>query len=274
MVKSLQRSLEAKLASIKDPEVSDSEDKETETISVKQRAGKGSKRKKPNASETVDGDRDMPSSVIYLGHLPMGFEEREITVFLNQFGAVKKCRVSRSTKTGRPRGYAFVEFADPEVAQIVAETLSGYFLLEKRLVCHVLPNDKVHKMMFTKPSRVPNKALLQKKVRSEVNKKRTAEFMKGMTQKLIKREELKRKKIAGLGIEYEFPGSAVSCEKEETSTDKNKQSMDVKTEDGLPRKTPKSKKKSKKKVKNEHVSIETTVTTKKKKSKTKHGAVK
>jgi len=212
-VKSLLRSLEAKLASIKDPEHSESdgdeENKDTQTKAISsKRAGKGIKRKKDSNADNDDTVSDEPSTVIYLGHLPVGFEEREITVFLNQFGNVKRCRVSRSIKTGRTRGYAFVEFSDEDVAKVVAETMSGYFLLEKRLVCHVLPNDKVHDLMFAKPKRVASKADRQKKARVEANKRRSADALKGITAKLVKREEMKRKKLASLGIDYNFPGYA------------------------------------------------------------------
>ena len=118
--------------------------------------------------------------------------------------------MSRSTKTGRPRGYAFVEFADAEVAKIVAETMSGYFLLEKRLVCHVLPMDKVYDNMFAKSKRIITKQDRQKVAQTECNKRRSVETMKKITAKLIKREGMKRKRLEELGIEYDFPGYAAA----------------------------------------------------------------
>lgn len=265
MVKALHRSLEAKLASIKDPEHSESDDNEDdgpETISAKS-SGKGTKRKGRKSDATAQSANDdedtSPSTVIYLGHLPVGFEERELTVFLNQFGNVSRCRVSRSTKTGRSRGYAFVDFADPEVTEIVADTMSGYFLLEKRLVCHVLPNDKVHELMFARPKRVPTKAEKQKKAREEVNQLRTADAMKGITSRLVKREEMKRKKLAALGIKYDFPGYAAGAQSAsgESNTDpkKKKRKMSVGDEEeekdtnNNEVKAPKSQKKKKKKAK-------------------------
>lgn len=269
MVKSLHRSLEAKLASIKDPEHDDSDDEmevvQNETISAK-RTGKGTKRKArgkdaTDAARSADDDDDEPSTAIYLGHLPVGFEEREITVFLNQFGSVRRCRVSRSTKTGRSRGYAFVDFADAEVARIVADTMSGYFLLEKRLVCHILPNDRVkHELMFARPKQVPTKADKQKKARAEVNKRRTAEAMKGITAKLVKREEMKRKKLASLGIDYDFPGYAASAQtvEESNASNKRRKVSDVDEEGGgggddVKAEAPKSGKKKKKKAKRANV---------------------
>lgn len=40
-----------------------------------------------------------------------------------QFGKVTKVRVSRSKKTARAKGYAFLEFASAEVAKIAAGAL-------------------------------------------------------------------------------------------------------------------------------------------------------
>jgi len=190
-------------------------------------------------------------------------------------------RVSRSTKTGRSRGYAFVDFADEEVARVVSETMSGYFLLEKRLICHVLPKDKVHEHMFTKPKRIPTKSDKQKKARSEVNQKvRSVDAMAGITKKLIKREEMKRKKLIDLGIDYDFPGYAASSQavdggeddnksKNSSSTKKKKRKLSEDSREGKDAavviKTPKSKKKSKKsEVEEENEEV---VEEKKKKSK-------
>ncbi len=232
-----------------DPEYSESEDEVDDrhpgSISAKRASvGKSgnSKRKKGHdmkdatlSQSPSSNDGDEPSTVIYLGHLPVGFEEREITVFLNQFGNLNRCRVSRSTKTGRSRCYAFVEFADPEVARIVADTMSGYLLLEKRLVCHVLPRDKVdHELMFARPKRVPTKKDRQKKARSEVNKVRNADAIRGITARLVKREEMKRKKLEALGIEYDFPGYAASAaaaaaKPSGTATTESKKDDDVNT---------------------------------------------
>eukprot|EP00986_Skeletonema_menzelii_P021225 scaffold33672_cov131-Skeletonema_menzelii.AAC.3 len=255
MVKSLQRSLEAKLASIEDPVFSDgengqNEDSETELISAKVNKKNSKRNKRKKASDKNEASEE-PSSVIYLGHLPVGFEEREITVFLNQFGNVMRCRVSRSKKTGRSRGYAFVEFVDHDVAKVVAETMSGYFLLEKRLVCHILPQDQVHELMFTKAKSIATKADIHKKARLEVNKQRSTDALKGITAKLVKREEMKRKKLAALGIDYDFPGYAAGV----TSTDdaepsskrrRTKSSDETEKEMASEKKAPKSSKKKKK----------------------------
>mmetsp|Transcript_20511 Transcript_20511/g.48180 ORF Transcript_20511/g.48180 Transcript_20511/m.48180 type:complete len:298 (-) Transcript_20511:74-967(-) len=243
MVKSLQQSLEAKLASFNDDDDSNDErdDDGPTAISSKQERG-GSKRKgrkKDDGKSTGTSDEpERPSSVIYIGHLPVGFEEQEITAFLNQFGAVRECRVCRSKKTGRSKGYGFVSFRDVEVAQIVAETLSGYFLLEKRLVCHVLPNEKVHDDLFAK-RKIQTKATLQNAAREEVNKRRSSsDAMMKLTEKLIKRNAKKQRKLASLGIDYDIPSLD---EEKKADADADREGT-VQNDDEMP---PESKKKRK-----------------------------
>lgn len=48
----------------------------------------------------------------------------------------------------RTQGYAYVEFVSPEVAAIVAETMNGYYLFDKQLVCRVLRFDEIHPNLF------------------------------------------------------------------------------------------------------------------------------
>lgn len=50
------------------------------------------------------------SSVIYLGRIPHGFYEEQMRGYFEQFGEVTRLRLSRSKKTAKSRGYAFIEF--------------------------------------------------------------------------------------------------------------------------------------------------------------------
>ena len=41
---------------------------------------------------------------------------------------MNKIRVSRSKKTGRSRGYAFIEFEKRDVAEVAAKTMDKYMM--------------------------------------------------------------------------------------------------------------------------------------------------
>lgn len=71
--------------------------------------------------------------IVYIGNIPHGFYEPQLSDYFGQFGNVTKVRCARSKKTGESKGYAFIEFREPEVASIVAETMNNY-LMGKRLL--------------------------------------------------------------------------------------------------------------------------------------------
>ena len=59
--------------------------------------------------------------VVYISHIPHGFYEKQMRDFFAQFGSVTNLRLGRSSKTGKSKGYAFVEFKFMEVATVKAE---------------------------------------------------------------------------------------------------------------------------------------------------------
>lgn len=88
------------------------------------------------------------STVIYLGHIPHGFYEKQLRAFFSQFGKVKRLRISRSHKTGKSRGYGFMEFEDPFVASIAAETMDNHRAFGRTLRCKVVPKDQQNEKMW------------------------------------------------------------------------------------------------------------------------------
>lgn len=77
----------------------------------------------------------MKPGVIYLGRIPHGFYEEQMKAYFGQFGTVSRLRLSRNKKTGASKHYAFIEFAEEEVAKIVAETMDNYLLYGHILKC-------------------------------------------------------------------------------------------------------------------------------------------
>lgn len=102
-----------------------------------------------NASQNTAKKQDKSdSTVIYLGHLPCAFEEKEMREFFVQFGDVKRLKLYRSKKTNRPKGYAFVEFESDEIARTVSGVMNGYFLDNRVIKSNVVPKGRVHEDLF------------------------------------------------------------------------------------------------------------------------------
>jgi len=125
--------------------------------------------------------------------------------------------------------------------------MSGYFLKgERRLVCHVIPKDKIHPKLFQGAKR--NLQLSQSdltssdrieywqdKERENVNKERSMEGIKKITKRLLSREKKKREQLKMMGIDYDFPGYTASLENMKTKTSsssKRKVSVDDDENDG------------------------------------------
>ena len=89
------------------------------------------------------------SSVIYLGRIPYGFFESEMRAYFSQFGEVLRLRLSRNKKTGKSRHYAFIEFAHPEVAEIVSETHNNMLLCDRIIKCSIVPTEKASRRVAT-----------------------------------------------------------------------------------------------------------------------------
>lgn len=181
-------------------------------VATKKSAGgkKGPNKNSTKDQQDKDEDSMRDSTVLFIGHLPNEFEERDLRNFLQQFGKVVNIRISRSVKSGNSRGYAFVRWDDSETARIVAETLEGYLLGGRKLVCHSVPN--AHKHLFFNTDKV----IAQRKLKRKIEEKKRASSladagkMQEITARLIKRERKKREKLAELGIDYDFPGYEAS----------------------------------------------------------------
>ena len=171
--------------------------------------------------------------------------------FFSQFGKVDMVRVSRSKKSGRSRGYAFVKFDSETVAQTVSDVMNGYHLFDKILVSHVVPKSKVHPQMFKGAQKkfkpVPWNFIAKK----QHNRQRTDEERSKAVTRLGRKQAKLKEKLKRLGIEYDFKGY-----------------VEVAKEDGIVVSSTSTKKK-KKKRKEPETNTTNTKSAKKKKKKTK-----
>lgn len=137
--------------------------------------------------------------------------------YFSQFGTVTRLRLSRNKKTGNSKHYAFMEFADSEVAKIVAETMNNYLLFNHILKCKIVPRDDLEfiENLF-KGSGKKFKPRPGAKLHQRVLERRRTEEQWG---KELVKETSKRKaisqKMKNKGIEYEYEAPEVGKAKPE-----------------------------------------------------------
>ncbi|XP_009353769.2 uncharacterized RNA-binding protein C1827.05c [Pyrus x bretschneideri] len=145
------------------------------------------------------------ATVLYIGRIPHGFYEKEMEGFFGQFGSIKRLRIARNKKTGKSKHFGFIEFEDPEVAKVVADTMHNYLLFEHVLQVHLIPPQKVHPKLwkgFNYRVRPVNWVHIERK---RHDKERTVEELKKLMEKIMKRDLKRQKKIEAAGIDYKCP---------------------------------------------------------------------
>ena len=62
---------------------------------------------------------------LYVGNLPWGATEEELQAHFAQCGAVKAVRIITEGRSGRSKGFGFVEMESPEDGQSAIDSLNG-----------------------------------------------------------------------------------------------------------------------------------------------------
>lgn len=159
----------------------------------------------PGKKLPVEKPTEDVSKVVYIGRIPHGFYEKEMEGFFRQFGAIKRMRIARNKKTGKSKHYGFMEFEDPGVAKIVADTMNNYLLFEHLLQVHVVPLERIHPKLW-KGFNFRYKPLDRVQIeRKCLDKERTLDEQKKLVDKIMKRELKRQKRIEAAGIDYECP---------------------------------------------------------------------
>eukprot|EP01096_Ripella_sp_DP13-Kostka_P012639 TRINITY_DN532_c0_g1_i3.p1 TRINITY_DN532_c0_g1~~TRINITY_DN532_c0_g1_i3.p1 ORF type:complete len:400 (+),score=236.54 TRINITY_DN532_c0_g1_i3:1242-2441(+) len=150
----------------------------------------------------------VPRGTVFLGNIPYGFFENEMHGYFSQFGTITNLRLLRSKKTGNSKRCAFIEFEDANVAEIVAETTTGYIMFNRILNCAVVPPETVKERKYWKWARMnldPVHVPPHIRARQEIQKPKTLGTLQRIIKKQAIKEKKREKKLAELGITYDFP---------------------------------------------------------------------
>ncbi|KAF9738595.1 hypothetical protein PMIN06_001991 [Paraphaeosphaeria minitans] len=185
-------------------------EKEDEEFDEDALAEAGQEISKKKRKELDQARKDAAPAVVYLGRVPHGFFEPQMKKYFTQFGRVLRLRLSRNKKTGASKHFAFIEFANGEVADIVAKTMHNYLMFGHILQCRVVPSEQVHPELF--------KGANQRFKIDPRNQKERAALARGATrdvwEKRVQRENKRRTgKAKGLLEEfgYEFNAPSVKA---------------------------------------------------------------
>ncbi|KAI8424504.1 hypothetical protein MSG28_002967 [Choristoneura fumiferana] len=162
----------------------------------------------PKDSESNEGKkkRKRPErGLVYLSHIPHGFYEHQMTEYFKQFGMVTNVRVIRSPRTGRSKGFGFVEFREPAVAEIVAETMNNYLMGKRLIKAVVIPSEKQRRAKRKHWTATHNPTAERRNIQKKThNADKDEEGDLKSARKLLKTHEKKIKKLSELGINYDF----------------------------------------------------------------------
>ncbi|CAG9559759.1 unnamed protein product [Danaus chrysippus] len=209
-----------------------------------------------NKSDKIKGGKIIKRrrrGLVYLAHIPHGFYEHEMTEYFKQFGVVTNARVIRSKRTGSSKGYAFVEFKEPTVAQIVAETMNNY-LMGKRLIKAVyIPPSKQKRRALRKKWNSQNNptARLRMRLKRRHNAKKSEEDELKYAQRMLANLNNTKKKLSEIEINYDF-FKPVDVPAELIDKIQNESVIDVKPKEEIKEEPEVKPKKTKKELKSDN----------------------
>lgn len=175
-------------------------------LQEERRARRRAKKAAAKAAAEDGGTAGDVVGVVYVGHIPHGFYEKQMRAFFGQFGEVTRLRLSRSKKTARSRGFAFVEFANAEVAGIAAKAMDGYLMHGRALATKLVAPEDVHPDTFVGANRVFNRipwAGIERKRNTDAA--RNPEKLASRAAHLVKQHENMQQRLVAQGITYKFP---------------------------------------------------------------------
>ncbi|KAI4592022.1 hypothetical protein KJ359_011969 [Pestalotiopsis sp. 9143b] len=74
-----------------------------------------------------------PSRVVFVGNIPYGLSEEQITDIFSTCGQVLNFRLVYDRETGRPKGFGFAEYPDADSAASAVRNLNDYEVMNRKL---------------------------------------------------------------------------------------------------------------------------------------------
>ncbi|XP_063230106.1 MKI67 FHA domain-interacting nucleolar phosphoprotein-like isoform X2 [Bacillus rossius redtenbacheri] len=127
--------------------------------------------------------------------------------YFGQFGTVTNVKLARSNKTGKSKGFAFVEFQHAEVGQVVAETMNNYIMCNRLLKAEFIPQDRIRKRKFWRSNATARNYLRLRNRRKDSaakNAEKSQEKVGKLLRKRRRHAEAVLEKLSAHGISYKL----------------------------------------------------------------------
>ncbi|PHH67167.1 hypothetical protein CDD81_2936 [Ophiocordyceps australis] len=74
-----------------------------------------------------------PSRVVFVGNIPYGLSEEQITDIFSSAGKVERFRLVYDSETGRPKGFGFADYPDTDSASSAVRNLNDFEIMGRKL---------------------------------------------------------------------------------------------------------------------------------------------
>ncbi|KAI5797971.1 hypothetical protein DFH27DRAFT_96007 [Peziza echinospora] len=78
-------------------------------------------------------ERPSTGKIVFVGNIPYGLTEEQISEIFSSVGRVVSFRLVYDRETGRPKGFGFAEYQDPETAASAVRNLDGHEVMGRKL---------------------------------------------------------------------------------------------------------------------------------------------
>jgi nucleolar protein 15 len=202
-----------------------------------------SKEKAKKANNGKKSVKQRKKGIVYIKHLPHGFQEEQLRSYFSQFGVVTRVRLARSVKTLGSKGYAFIEFRYPEVASIAAEAMNNYLMFKTIIKTRYIPPHEIKHDFFRSGVKkvkidgvkvLTSKTVEGRKAAVEINNRllTTSDSLK-RTKKIALKKSKSIKKLQKMGINYDIEFSEQPMIDESSKSDDliDTKDIDIDSED-------------------------------------------
>lgn len=206
-----------------------------------------SKKRQAKLQKAADFPGQGKPGVVYVGRVPHGFYENEMKAYFGQFGTILNLRLSRNPKTGKSKHYAFIQFENSGVAEIVAKTMDNYLMFGHILKVKFIPEEQVPANVWKGANKRFKKVPWNKIEGRKLEQGASEEAWEKRIEREQKRREKKAEKMKAIGYELEAPAikSAKGVSKKEKPVpelaDKENETAAVSTAEEGTKKNKKSK---------------------------------